>query len=178
MDEQKQQKNYQISRDDVVDAIARQVINDHINDDDLKSDVNRIVDEYVTKRLSALLDEKINEVLTSTLHEFMNKPIANVDMFGDPIGDQKTIKETLWEKAHDFWSERVDEKGNVVTSNGLFGIPKNTKTRAEFLLAQMVDTQFMAVTKNHVDEIVQAFKAKLELDKHTEISEHIRNLFK
>lgn len=168
--------DFKVDQEAVLDLAAQKVADEYGDLGEIEGRVDRLVRERVETVIGKTVDERIEAVLNGALADMLDQTIQPVDVFGDKTGEATTIRATLGERAKDFWNTKVDQNGKPAERNS-YGF-SSARTRAEWMLGNIVSDEFMNQIRQNAASIADAFKEAMRKDAHALVDKHINALIK
>jgi hypothetical protein len=117
--------------------------------------------QIVRDRLDKVFGERINaavdNALSAELEKVLSEKITPVNLWGEKAGNPITLRAAMRDKSAEFWSQTVNSKGEPSSGYG-------TVPRWEFVMRKFLNTEFDAVIKQNIVEVVGALKASMRAD--------------
>ena len=161
-------------REMVLDRAARMVA-DEAHREDLNEYVKTEIRKRIESAFTTTLNTQVDTLLSETLQKMIDTVVQPVDIWGDKVGEPTTIRTTLMEKARDFWLTKVDQTGKPNTTSYS---STTLKTRAEWMIGNVVASEFAEHVKLHMTTILEALKVGLRQDALRMVNAHLDNLIK
>lgn len=166
---------FDLNRDEVLELAASKIVDDYANQDGLYDKIRKEISSRLDKLFKERVDSLLDQLLSDKLEEVMRTTITPVDIFGDKVGEPTTIRESLTEKAKEFWNTQVTEDGKVPKESNYYSSRK-LKTRAEYMLGKVISETFADEVKANATAILKDFKENLRTDLHKNIDRHLDNI--
>lgn len=131
-------------RSEIVQATAHSIYQDLCH---------KVVDE-----VRKLVRTEIEAQLTAIVSEALSGRIQPTDEWGEPTGEQTTVRDMLREKAAKFLDEQVDYEGKTSSYSS------NKHPRWKWALSSLVDNSVKGALKSEMDSIVAAMQEKLKAE--------------
>jgi len=155
----------------IEDAIIREVSEKIIGDDDLWERVKRAVDMRIDNHFKTVADAQIKSAIDAAVTQGFEREYQRVDSFGERQGERTTIRAELEKMIGGYWNRRVDRNGKPTDST------YNVTTRAEWLMTQLVASDFHGEMKQHVVNLGGALKDKLRSELHETVNNLLAEVF-
>lgn len=162
--------NFDIKKEDLLELAVKRIVEDYHDQDGLDW-IGKYAKDQIKKLIDTKVTDAVDTALNNLLPELINSKITPRDIWGDTIGEETTVKEQLHKKALKYWDERVDEYGKITSSS--YG-----RTRAQFLLQNMVNTEFTKIMSENLSVVINSFKDNLKKDLSTRADILIKEAFK
>lgn len=154
----------------IEDAIVREVADKIIGDEDLYARVKHAVDERINNLFKTTADSQIRSAVESAITQGFEHEYQRVDSFGRREGQPTTIRAELEKMISGYWNTKVGSNGEP----GGYGADR---TRAEWLMTQLVAKDFHGDMKQHVVNLGGALKDKLRLELHETVNRLLTEVF-
>lgn len=158
-----------ITREDIINAAAKQLAESAYGEGKIVDDANRIINTNIKRLVDESAKAKIDEVLTNELMGLLKQEYTPTNMWGEPTGEPTTIRDALAEHARTFWTQKVDNKGQARTGYG-------TKPRHEWLFGEIVKDEFAKAINQEATNIVGALKDSLRDDLKSKLDDHLNKI--
>ena len=123
--------------------------------DKTQEEISRRLDKLFAKRIDAAL----NDFLKEELDRLVSATVTPTDIWGEKIGEPTTIRDALIAKAKDYWATKVDSNGDPAKNN--YG---RSQPRSEWLMSKLLQTEFDAVVKQNIVNVLGALKESMRED--------------
>lgn len=163
---------FNITREELLELAAQKLADQFTDEDNLSESVNKRINERIEKVFATGLNQRIDAFLMAEMDKLVRTEICPVDIWGDKAGKPTTIRDSLAIKAHNFWNELVDDKGNPTTSSW------GSKKRHEWLFQKIVGEEFASVVKQNLVNLIVAFKDAVREDAKANIDKHLSELIR
>jgi len=132
-------------------------------------DPREMLEKAVQKRINdvftACAEKQIADAVNAAIREGFDHEYCRVNTFGNPVGNQTTIRKELDRMIAEYWNTKVDRNGKPSDGYGV------VMTRAEWTMAQMVASDFKGEMQQHVVNIAGGLKDGLRKTLHATINE-------
>ena len=136
--------------------------------------------EMLAKAVQTRIDNVFTECAEKQIADAVNAAIqagfdheyCRVNAYGQQSGKPTTIRKELENQIHDYWNAKVDSNGK--TSDG-YGAKL---TRAEWVMTQMVASDFRGEMAQHVANVAGALKDELRKTLHGTVNQLLLGVFK
>lgn len=155
----------------IEDAIVREVADKIISDDSLWDRVKRAVDDRIDRHFKLSADAQIQSAIERAVTEGFERSYQKIDSFGQREGDRTTIKAELEKMIGGYWNTTVDKSGKPSTVYG------EKLTRAEWMMTQLVASDFKDDMKQHVVNLGGTLKDKLRIELHETVNRLLSDVF-
>lgn len=130
--------------DTIVEAAARQLL------EGIDKDVKR----GLRDRVSAVRNEVIREAVKPVIDEALQEPLQRTNSFGEPVGQETTLRELIIEETRKQWQQANNNSGGV----------RRRETYIEKVVREEIEKTFAAELKVTIDEakagVLEAVRAK------------------
>ncbi|SDG35339.1 hypothetical protein [Pelagibacterium luteolum] len=155
----------------IEDGIISEVASTIMRDDDLYDRVKHAVDARIEKLWKETAEARIRSEVELAISDGFEKSYRKVDSFGRAEGEPTTIRAELEKLIGGYWNTKVDRQGKP--SNG-YGADM---TRAEWMMTQLVASDFQGEMKQHVINLGGALKDKLRGELHQTVNKLLGETF-
>ena len=160
-----------ITKEDIMNLAVSALVDKAVCEDQ----VSEIVTSTVNKRIDTFIAQKANNLVEDTLNremeDILSKKFTPADKWGDPTGEESTIKDQLHSRALEFWNQNIDRDGNKCDRYG--GRPRH-----EVLFEKIVGDQFHKAISQNYTNIVGALKDALAENAKVEIGKHLDTIIR
>lgn len=161
----------ELNQQRIEDGIIAEVASKMIGDDDLYGRAKVAIQARVDTLWRETAQARITEVVTSAVSKGFDHEYQRVSSFGQPTGEKTTIRAELEKQIAGYWNATVDKQGKPSASYG------DKMTRAEWVMTQMVASDFNGEMKQHVANIGGALKDKLRGELHETVNKLLSEVF-
>lgn len=154
----------------VAGTIARQLISQ------AGYDSKRMIENQVADAVNALVETKVAAIVGPAIDEFLKRPMQPTDGFGNPIGEPVTMAGIVTKQVEQWAAVMVSRDGKPIGKDSYGGYGRESMTRLEFSMAQLVDRDLQAAVKKEVDAIKVQLKAKASAVIAKQIAEQVAAL--
>jgi hypothetical protein len=162
----------EIDKQRIEDAIISQVSKDIISDEAIWDRAKSAFDARVDKLWKDVAEQRIRSEIELAISSGLEREYIKVDSFGQQKGPKTTIRAELEKQIGGYWNEKVDRHGKPSSGYGA------DLTRAEWMMTQLVASDFQGEMKQHVVNVGGALKDQLRLSLHGTINELVSGVFK
>jgi hypothetical protein len=155
----------------IEDAIVREVADKIIGEDELYSRVKKSVEDRIDRLFKTTADAQIRSAIEAAITQGFEREYQRVDSFGHCQGERTTIRAELEKMIGGYWNTKVDSQGKPATGYGA------DRTRAEWLMTQLVAKDFHGDMKQHVVNLGGVLKDKLRLELHETVNRLLTEVF-
>lgn len=155
----------------IEDAIVREVADRIIGEDDLYNRVKRAVDARIDLHFKTTADAQIQAAIETAIVSGLEHEYHRIDSFGKREGKPTTIRAELEKAIGGYWNTKVDRQGKPSSSYGA------EVTRAEWLMTQMVASDFHGEMKQHIVNLGGTLKDRLRAELHETVSRLLSEVF-
>jgi hypothetical protein len=149
----------------IEDAIVQEVSDRIIDNEELTSRVMRAVDNRVDTLFKSVADAQIKAAIETAIRQGFDHEYRRIDSFGRPEGKPTTIRAELEKAIGGYWNTMVGRDGKPATDS------YNAKmTRAEWVMTQLVVSDFQGDMKQHIVNLGGALKDKLRAELHETVN--------
>jgi hypothetical protein len=135
--------------------------------------------ERVKREITARIDKLWSEVAADRIRSEVELAIADgfersyqrVNQFGQPEGEKTTIRAELNRLIAGYWDARVDRSGKATDST--YG----TTTRAEWMMVQLVASDFQGDMKQHIVNLGGSLKDALRAELYGTVNKLLSDVF-
>ena len=152
-------------------AIVRDVADRIIGEDDIFARVKTAVDTRINKLFQEHANAKIEAAIATAITKGFEHEYIRVDSFGQRTSAPTTIRAELEKMIAGYWNEKVNKQGKSDSGYGC------DTTRAEWLMTQLVASDFQGSMKQHVVNLGGALKDKLRLELHQTVNKLLTEVF-
>ena len=125
------------------------------------------IDKVFAEHASAV----VQKIAADAVLNGFERTYQKVDNWGSKVGTPTSIKQELERMVGDYWSERVDSKGNRTDSS------YSSMSRAEFLMTQICADDFSKTMKEHATNVTGALKDGLRIQLGKQMDNMLSGLF-
>ncbi|MDX1698982.1 MAG: hypothetical protein R3250_00120 [Melioribacteraceae bacterium] len=143
-----------ILREDILNGIVNKFYDELY--DDISHEADRLTREKVDEIVGQKVEEKVNCAIEKRIDELMNEQYQPVDCWGQKIRKPTTISEVLKNSFENWWSQKVDSRGNPSTSYG------SSETRAEYLTKKVASEVLSGALREDFNGMVKASKNEMK----------------
>lgn len=154
----------------IEDAIILEVANKIVGNDDLYARVKRATDERINAHFIKTGDAQIRAAIEAAINNCFEHEYCRIDSFGRREGEPTTVKAELERMIAGYWNAKVGRDGKETSSS------YNAITRAEWLMANLVASDFQGEMKQHVVNLGGALKDKLREQLHETVNKILSEL--
>lgn len=156
----------------IEDAVVQEVADRLIDEDRLRNRVHAAVDQRIANHFETIANAQITAAIEAAIKGGFEHEYCRVNSFGQPQGEPTTIGRELEKMIAGYWNTKVDKHGKPDSSS--YG---EKLTRAEWIMAQMVATDFSGAMKQHVANLGGTLKDKLRLELHQTVNKLLTEVF-
>jgi hypothetical protein len=128
--------------------------------------VNSAIGNFI-EQFRPMIQFRINEIMNQKMNEVFEAPFQPVDKWGNKKGDETTIRDLIALDAKNYWSEKVDENGDVNSSYN------NKMSRSTFYAHKVMTEFYNKELVSEVKKLASEMKAKIPATISEEISKTI-----
>ena len=161
----------QIDQSKIEEAVAQEVADRLVGDDDLYSRVQRAVDARINELFKQAADAQIKAAIDAAIAKGFEQEYCRVNSFGQREGTPTTIRAELEKQIGGYWNTKVDKQGKPSSGYGA------ELTRAEWMMTQLVAADFSGEMKQHVINLGGSFKDKLRSELHETVNKLLSEVF-
>lgn len=165
---------FTVNPEDVAKLAAEKLADEVGNEHDFLEMANKIIRARIDEMFVSKISAQIDQALAVRLEEAMNQTIHPVNIWGEKLGEQTSIRDQLNARAKEFWNTPVDSSGKP--TQGERYNHATPKTRAEWMLGKIVSDEFATHVKENAVNILAVFKEKIRADGHAALDKHIDEL--
>lgn len=155
----------------IEDAIIAEVAGKLIGDDNLYERAKRAFDERVDRLWKDVAETRIRSAIELAITDGLEREYCKIDSFGTQKGEKTTIRAELEKLIGGYWNTTVDKQGKPSSGYG------NTLTRAEWMMTQLVASDFQGEMKQHVINLGGSLKDKLRGELHETVNRLLSETF-
>ncbi len=162
----------EIDKQRIEDAIIKQVAGDLISDESLWERARHAFDHRIEKLWVDVAESRLRSEIELAITNGLEREYCKIDSFGQQKGEKTSIRIELEKQIGGYWNTKVDRQGKP--SNG-YGADL---TRAEWMMTQLVATDFNGEMKQHIVNLGGALKDHLRKSLHETVNELLSGVFK
>ncbi len=162
----------EIDKASIEDAIVNQVAADFVNEENLSQRIRDEVNKRIDRLFKDKADAQIGEAINDAIRNGFDREYCRVNSWGEREGTPTTIRKELERLIGDYWNTKVDRNGKPDTGYG-----DNKLTRAEWVMAQMVASDFKDTMKQHVANLAASLKDGLRQELHKTVNRLLSEMF-
>lgn len=156
----------------IEDAIVQEVAERIIGEEELYNRVKNAVDQRIARHFKESADTQIQAAVEAAIREGFEHEYRRIDSFGRPEGAPTTIRAELEKAIGGYWNTMVDRQGKPTTDSY-----SAKMTRAEWLMTQLVASDFHGDMKQHVVNLGGALKDRLRQELHETVNKLLSEVF-
>lgn len=160
----------ELDKSRIEDAVVRQVADDIMTEDELRSRVIKAVDQRINDLFKTVADAQISAAIEAAIKAGFEHEYTRVNSFGQKEGAPTTIRAQLERMVAGYWNERVNKAGKPETYGADF-------TRAEWVMMQIVADSFKGDMKQHVVNLGGALKDGLRTELYKTVNGLLSEVF-
>jgi len=161
----------ELNQQRIEDAIVQEVADRMIGDEELYSRVKRALDAKIDTHFRDVAEAQIKVAVEEAIKDGFAREYQRVNSFGERQGEKTTIRAELERMIGGYWNEKVDRNGKPTS-----GYNAET-TRAEWMMMQLVASDFKDGMKQHVVNLGGTLKDKLRGELHETINRMLGEVF-
>jgi len=162
----------QIDQNKVELAIVEQVAGELIEADGLRDLVAKTVERRIDNIFKETADKQISDAVMGAIKAGFERPYRKANSFGQPTGDPTTIAAELEKQVAGYWNQMVDKQGNPADNS------YNKTTRAEWVMLNMVASDFHGEMKQHMVNVAASLKDGLRAKLHETVNCMLSDVFR
>lgn len=155
----------------IEDAIVRQVADDIMSEEELRSRVIKAVDDRINNLFKTVADAQISAQIETAIRAGFDHEYTRVNSFGQKSGSPTTIRAELERLIAGYWNERVNKQGKPDTGYGA------DYTRAEWVMMQIVADSFKGDMKQHIVNLGGSLKDGLRAELYKTVNGLLSEVF-
>lgn len=156
----------------IEDAIIKEVADGIISNENLCARVKRAVDERIDLHFRTVADQQITSAIEDAVHQGFEHEYCRVNSFGQREGEPTTIRAELQKMIGGYWNTIVDNQGKPTSSS--YG---KTMNRAEWLMTQLVASDFKGEMQQHVVNLGGMLKDRLRAELYETVNRLLSEVF-
>lgn len=162
---------FELNKEEINAAIIDKAVGQLLGDSDflyerIDAEVGKLIRDAIAKRLNDAVENTLNTIMTQAL----DTEVSPVNIWGEREGKPTTLRAALHDRAAKFWSEKVNKKGEISNYGG--------KPRYEYVLSEIVGSEFNAAIKQNIVNIAGAVKDAVRNDFYDAVDKNLNDLFK
>lgn len=161
----------EIDKNRIEDAIIQQVASDLISDESLWDRAKRAFDARIEKLWTEVAETRLRSEIELAIANGLEREYCKVDGFGMQKGEKTTIRAELEKQISGYWNTKVDRQGKPSTAYGA------DMTRAEWMMTQLVASDFQGEMKQHVINLGGSLKDHLRKQLHETVNGLLSQVF-
>jgi hypothetical protein len=118
----------------------------------LAATVGKVAEEIIREQVMKELGNTVAETFKSIIDE----PVQTTNMYGEPKGPKKTLREVLVEQAAKYMSEDVDSSGKAARYHS-----DKKSSRLEYIARKAIREEWESVMKEEIGQIKAIANAEL-----------------
>lgn len=133
-----------------------------------------VVDKKIDTAIGNLIEQlepkiqaRIDEIMNKKMNDVFVSPFQPLNKWGDKIGEVTTIRDLIALEASKYWTEKVDENGNVSDSYN------NKMSRSTFYAHKVMTEVYDKELVSEVKKLASEMKAKIPATIADEISKTV-----
>jgi hypothetical protein len=165
---------FTVNPEEIANLAAEKLADEVADKRDIAAMASKIILARIDEMFASTIKLQIDVALSARLEEAMTQTINPVNIWGEPIGEQTSIRDQLNARAKEFWTTPVDSSGNAAKPDQYAHAKQ--KTRAEWMLGKIVSEKFAEEVKQNAVNILAIFKEKIRADGHAALDKHLDEL--
>ena len=161
----------EIDKDRIEAAIVAEVASEFTRDEDLSTRINTEVNKRIDKLFKDQADAQITAVINDAIRNGFEREYCRITSWGERDGEPTTIRKELEKLISGYWNTKVEKDGKPAS----YGDSK--PTRAEWVMMQLVASDFKDAMKQHVVNITGSLKDGLRKELHKTVNELLTGTF-
>jgi hypothetical protein len=126
----------------------------------LAATVGKVAEEIIREQVM----KELGNTVAETFQTIIDEPIQTTNMYGEPKGPKKTLREVLFEQAAKYMGEDVDGSGKTTRYHS-----EKKSSRLEYIARKAVQEEWQALMEEEIKQIKAIANAEL-----TEFKEVLR----
>ena len=171
MSEPQERHTMEFDQASIEAAIVREVSERIIGEDELYSRVKNALDARINKHFKDAADAQIRHAIELAIADGFEREYQRVNSFGQREGEPTTIRAELENMIGGYWNTQVNSKGEPSSSS--YG----SITRAQWMMTQLVASDFQGEMKQHVVNLGGALKDRLRAELHETVNKLLSEVF-
>lgn len=159
----------EIDKERIENAIVEQVASEFVHEEHLAKKINDEVAKRIDRLFKDKADAQISKAIDEAIATGFDREYCRVTSWGEREGQPTTIRKELEKLISGYWNEKVGRDGKP-TSYG-------ETTRAEWVMMQLVASDFKNDMKQHVVNITAGLKDGLRKELHKTVNELLSGTF-
>ncbi len=161
----------EINQERIEKAIIAEVADKMIGNEELYERAKRAIDVRIDKIFQESATAQIKAAIDQAIRDGFEREYQKVNSFGQATSPKTTISAELEKLIGGYWNQKVDRNGQPSTySDGV--------TRAEWMMTQLVASDFKGEMKQHVVNLGGALKDSLRAELHATVNRLLSEIFK
>ncbi len=161
----------EIDKKRIEDAIIRQVASDLISDESLWDCAKRAFDARIEKLWTEVAETRLRSEIELAITNGFEREYVKLDSFGQQKGEKTSIRAELEKQISGYWNTKVDRQGKPSTAYGA------DMTRSEWMMTQLVASDFQGEMKQHVINLGGSLKDHLRKQLHETVNGLLSQVF-
>ena len=162
----------EINQQRIEDAVIAEVAAKVIGDDAIWDRAKSAIDQRINKHFVEKADAQIAAAIEESIKDGFDREYQRVTNWGEPKGTKTTIRLELEKLISGYWNQTVDKSGKPDSNS--YG---DKFTRAEWLMTQMVASDFQGSMKQHVINLGGSLKDALRKELHETTNRLLHEVF-
>jgi hypothetical protein len=138
-------------------------------------DPSEMLRQAIEKRINEIFAEcaerQIADAVNAAIRDGFDREYCRVNAFGQKASAPTTIRKELERLVANYWNTNVDKNGKPSDAYGA------TSTRAEWIMMQLVASDFKGEMKQHVADVAGGLKDGLRKTLHATVNELLSGVF-
>lgn len=158
--------NMLIDQDRIEKAVVQQVVDYFAEEGKIYETIRKGIADRIDKIFAEQAAEMVRKITDDAVMNGFERQYQKVDKWGNKIGSPTSVKKELERLVGNYWSDRVDQKGEPTDSS------YNTMSRAEYLMTKICAADFSATMQSHALSVAGALKDGLR----NQLAKHMDNM--
>lgn len=161
----------ELDKERIENAIVEQVASDFVNEENLAGKIKDEVNKRIDRLFKDRADAQIKAAIDDAIRNGFDREYCRITSWGERDGEPTTIRKELEKLISGYWNAKVEKDGKPAS----YGDGK--PTRAEWIMTQLVASDFKDAMKQHVINLAGGLKDGLRMELHKTVNELLTGTF-